>query len=342
MNSEIEKKASDDDEISLIDLFAVLWRRKIMIITITLIAAVGVVIYSVISLALPTEESYLPNVYTPKAWMLINNSSSGGGGLSSILGSMGGLASLAGVSMPVSSSFSELALFLIQSNSLLDAIVDNFNLIEKYGLIESKSPRAVSRKILKSTLKAEFDNASGVLSISFTDIDPYFARDIVNYCTAYLEKRFIELGLDKNKIEKENLELNINNTFQEIILLEEESRKLEQSVVSSSVYGRLPAITTDINRIALELEAQKEVYTQLKVQYELLKVDMASEKPVLQILEMAEAPDKKSKPNRGLLCVIVTFAAGFLAVCLSFAMNAIDNIKNDPEAMAKFKGDRRQ
>ncbi|GHV81318.1 hypothetical protein AGMMS49944_31090 [Spirochaetia bacterium] len=87
--------------------------------------------------------------------------------------------------------------------------------------------------------------------------------------------------------------------------------------------------------------AQRQVYTQLKVQYELLKVTMASEKPVFQILEMAEVPDKKSGPSRGMLCIIVTFAAGFFAVFLAFVLNAISNIRKDPEAMAKLKGEKR-
>jgi len=337
MNGEIEKKASDEDEISLIDLFAVLWRRKVMIITITLIAAVGVVLYSVISLILPSEESYLPNVYTPKALMLIDNRSSGGG-LSSILGSMGGLASLAGLSVQGSSSSSELALFLIKTNSLLDAIVDNFDLIEKYNLKKSQSPRSSSRSILKNNFKAEFDKASGVLSISFTDKDPVFARDVVNYCTVYLGKRFDELGLDKNKIEKENLETNIANTYKEILQLEEHSKRLEQSVAYGSSYDRLPAITIEMNRLELELEAQKQIYTQLKVQYELNRINIASESPVFQVLEYAEVPDKKSEPSRGLICIIVTFAAGFLSVFLAFVLNAVSNIKNDPQAMAKLRG----
>jgi uncharacterized protein involved in exopolysaccharide biosynthesis len=64
---------------------------------------------------------------------------------------------------------------------------------------------------------------------------------------------------------------------------------------------------------------------------------MASENPVFQILETAEIPDQKSKPSRGMLCIIVVFAAGFFAVLLAFVLNAIANIKNDPEAMAKLR-----
>ncbi|MDE7392761.1 MAG: lipopolysaccharide biosynthesis protein, partial [Treponemataceae bacterium] len=92
--------AADDDEISLIDLFAVLLRYKVMIIVLTVVAAVGAVVFSIISLVLPPEKSPLPNQFTPEAHMLITESSSGGSGLSSMLSSsgLGSLASLAGVS----------------------------------------------------------------------------------------------------------------------------------------------------------------------------------------------------------------------------------------------------
>jgi uncharacterized protein involved in exopolysaccharide biosynthesis len=329
-----------DDEISLIDLFAVLWRRKALILVITLVAAIGVVAFSVVSLVLPPETSPLPNEYTPTALMLINDSSSSGGGMASMLSAtgLGGLAGLAGVG--TGSTFSELAVYLAGANSFLDAVVDEFGLLARYKITTpkkaAKSPRADSRKALKKKLTAAYDDKSGVFSISFADTDPAFAQRVVNYCVDYLEAWFDDLGVDKNKLEKENLEKNIENAYDEIRNLELETRRLEESVQRGSV--NVPSISLNLNRIQMELEAQRQVYTQLKVQYELLKVEMASEKPVFQVLELAEIPDQKSGPGRGMLCVIVVFAAGFFSVFLAFVLNAIDNIKRDPEAMAKLRG----
>jgi uncharacterized protein involved in exopolysaccharide biosynthesis len=336
-SDDLSAKKETDDEISLIDLFAVLWRRKRFIITIVIIAMVGVVVFSVLSLTLPPETSFLPNKYTPSAHMLINDQSSSGGGLSSMLNSSGlsGLASLAGLSLSSGQTYSQLATYLIGTNTLLDMVVDEYDLIARYKI--KKFPRAESRKILKKILTAKVDDASGVLSISFSDRDPVFARSVVNFTTAYLEKRFDELGLDKNRIEQENLEINIANTFREIQKLEQDGHQLEQSV-SRSLGGGLPSITVELNRIQLELGAQKQVYTQLKVQYELVKIKISSETPVFQVLELAEVPDQKSGPSRGLICIIVTFAAAFFAVFLAFVLNAVENIKKDPEAMAKLKG----
>jgi uncharacterized protein involved in exopolysaccharide biosynthesis len=99
----------------------------------------------------------------------------------------------------------------------------------------------------------------------------------------------------------------------------------------------IASITQEQARINMELQAQQQIYSQLKVQYELLKVSMASETPVFQVLELAEIPDKKSGPSRGMICIIVTAAAGFFSVFLAFIINAIENVKKDPEAMAKLR-----
>ncbi len=140
--------------------------------------------------------------------MLITESSSGGSGLSSMLSSsgLGGLASLAGFSGSAGSSNSSLAVYLISSNPLLDAVTDTFGIVERYKI--EKYVRASSRKALKKTLSAEFDDETGIFTVSFTDIDPVFAQRVVNFVIDWLGERFDELGLDSNKIKKENLEKN--------------------------------------------------------------------------------------------------------------------------------------
>lgn len=327
----------DDEEISLIDLFAVLLHYKLLIIIVSALAAVGSIVFAVLSIKMDPEKSPLPNVYTPKAEMLIQESSSGGG-LSAALSSsgLGGLASLAGVNVGGGgSSNTKLANYLITSDALLDAVTDEFKLVEKYKI--EKSVRASSRKMLKQVLKADSDTDSGVFVVSFTDIDPVFAQSVVNFVVDWMSKKFDELGLDNNKIKKENLERNIQSSYNEILRIEREVKKLGASVgYGSNSAWDIPSVSTGAARLQLELEAQKQVYTQLKTQYELLKVQMQSETPVFQILARPEVPDLKSGPSRGKLCIIVTFAAFFMSVFLAFALNAWKNIKNDPEAMEKL------
>jgi len=315
-----EETKNEDDEISLIDLIAVLWRRKKMIIAITLIGAIGAVAFSIVSRKLPPEVFSLPpNQYTASAFMLIDNRSSGGG-ISSMM------------DLPATISYSALAEYLVGTKSLVDSVIDELDLT-RYNIKDS--PRTAIRNVIGG-LKASGNERSGVFTISFTDIDPVFAKDVVNACTVCLARRFDELGLNRNKIAKENLEINIANTFQEILELEEESRRMERSVAPGSSFGGAPAITTEINMIALELTVKRQVYTQLKLQYELLKLDEA---PVFQILEMVQdVTDVSSGPSRAMICIIVTLASGFFAVLLAFFLDAVSKIKNDPVAMEKLRG----
>jgi uncharacterized protein involved in exopolysaccharide biosynthesis len=188
----------EDDEISLIDLFATIWRRRVMVIAVTAAAAVAVVAFTIIAILLPPKISPLPNEYTPAALMIINNASSSGGGMASMFASSGlnELADLAGVN--TGATFSDLAIYLVGTNTILDSVVDEFDLITRYEIEEFY--RAESRKALKKKLTASYDEKSGVFDIAFTDRDPVFAQQVVNYCAAYLQNWFDELGADKNKL----------------------------------------------------------------------------------------------------------------------------------------------
>ena len=327
-----EQIQNQDEEISLIDLFAVLLRYKWMIIIVTCLSAVLALTISIISLVQSPEKSILPNEYTPYALMLINDPESSNG-LSSMLSSsgLGSLAGMAGVSTGTSNS--GLALYFAGTNTFLDPIIEKFNLVERYKI--EKFPKAETRDALKENLVASYDEDSGIFSISFTDIDPVFAADVVNYAVGLMENMFLNLGIDKNVLEKQNLEENIENSYQEMISLQKKIQSLESSV-SYGVSSNVPSIILETSILKAELAAQESVYSQLKTQLELLKVSMASEKPVFQVVEKAEVPDRKSGPSRGMLCIIVTFAGGFISVFMAFLLNAIKNIKNDPVAMEKL------
>lgn len=247
------------------------------------------------------------------------------------------IASLAGVNVGSGgSSNSALASYLVNSNTIQDAIINKYNLIDRYQI--DKYPKTSSRSALKEHLKTSIDVETGVFTISFEDIDPAFACEVINYTVDLLEDRFAELGIDKSKLTKQNLEDNIGTCYSNIISLQTQIQELERSVSNPYSSADTSSVVMDSSMLKMELEVQEQLYASLKAQYEALKISMDSEQPVFQILEYAEVPDKKSGPSRGKLCIIVTFAAFFIAVCLAFLLNAIDNVKKDPVAMAKLKG----
>lgn len=332
-DSSTQQPKVEDDEISLLDLFAVLLKRKWLIVGLTGFAAIAVVIVCIISLKLPSEKSFLPNKYKVTANMLINDEDSNGLKLS---GTMGAAASLLGVNLGDSGSSKNSALveYLTDSNPFYDAVAQEFDFYKKFKL--KKSPIAGARKKLKKKFTCGFDDDSGVFSITFEDIDPAFAVKVVDFSVDWVSDKLDELGVDNNKISKVNLEKNVDTCWTEILKLTKELASLQDRVAQGRAVWTKES-TIEQKRIELELSAQQEVYTQLRSQLELLKVKMQSEKPVFQILERPSIPDIKSYPSRGKLCIIVTFAGFFLSVFIAFLLNAIENIKKDPEAMRKLK-----
>ncbi|CEM63129.1 lipopolysaccharide biosynthesis protein [Treponema phagedenis] len=325
-----------NDEISLIDIFAVLWRRKKMIIGATLCSAIVIVILSIISMVLPAEKSFLPNVYTSTALMLINDSHGGGmssqlqnAGLESFAGMLGGMAGKKGL------NYGQLAVFLTETNAFLDTVVDTFDLIKRYKI--TKFPRSGSRRLLKKYIKAKYDEKTGVFTVSFTDIDPVFAHQVTSFIAQYYEKRFDELGLDVDKHQKAGMQETMNLAVKKIQKLMEERKKLEASV-SMGFSGNIPAISLEMERLAKEIAAQEAFYTQLRVQEETMNLEQRANVPIFQILDASEVPDQKSGPSRGMLCIITVFAVFFLSIFFAFILQSIENIKNDPDTLKKLKG----
>jgi uncharacterized protein involved in exopolysaccharide biosynthesis len=329
-------ETDDEKETTLFDLFLAVWRYRILVLALTISAMVGVVAASIISIKLPPEKSFLPNIYTPRANMLINNTESSGGGIAAAINAsgLGGLASMAGVNVRGGATFSSLAIYLVNSDTMLDSVVERFELVTRYKVKEHII--AGSRRALKEKLKAEYADTSGVFTISFSDYDPAFACDVVNYCVDYLSRRFDTLGLDKNLQQKQNLENNIAAAYESIRAMEREIQELERS--STLAYnGPAQNIVMESRRINMELNAQQQIYSQLRVQLELTNTAIASETPVFQIIETAQVPDLKSGPSRGRLCIFVSLGAFFLSLLVVFVVTQIEKIKNDPEAMEKLK-----
>lgn len=321
---------NNSDEISLLDLSAVLWHWKWLIIGVTGVISIGVLIFVLIGKKMPPEKSFMPDVYTSTAFMCIQSRAGAASStLSSLLqqsnfGNLAGLTSSGDITQ-------QLAFYIAGSNSFLDAIADELHIAEKYKINEFIKTK--TRKIVKNLLKAKIDEKSGVFSLAATHIDPEFAQKVVLTVVGYYEKRFAELGLDTKVREKENLEKSLDQSFNEIKRLEREASDLENKIAQS---GGIKGVALTMEQLKREISVQERIYGQLKAQHELLKVEIASEMPIFQILDMPEIPEKKSGPSRAKICIF-GFAGGlFLSIFLAFFLNAVQEIRRDTTVKAKF------
>lgn len=396
-------RGDDEDEISLLDLVAILWKRKRLIIGITAVAMVGVLAYAIGSMVLPPEKSYLPNVYTPKATMLIQSGSSSSMSAALAASGLSNLAGLAGVS-GVGNSNGQLAQVLGTSNTTLDALNEKFDFSRRYKI--KNAIVSGTRDKIKKNLSVKFDEKTNLLTVSYTDIDPKLAKEVVDETVRLLADRFSVLGGNKAVQQKELLEKKlaevdeaVNNleaqvkAFQskygvvqvealateqitilarlrsELILKEmdisnyEKVSKINDPVIIQLKNERdnllakikeietgqgsgsrvmpsqkeLPTIAFEYAKLERDLAVQTELFKLLTQQYELAKLNASGQDPAFQVLEMAEIPDKKSGPSRGMICVVTTLAAFFIAVLIVFVAESIEKMKNNPETVARFK-----
>ena len=73
--------------------------------------------------------------------------------------------------------------------------------------------------------------------------------------------------------------------------------------------GRIPAAAIDYVRARRELKLQETLLEGMVRQYEIAKLDEAKEGPILQQVDVALPPDRKSKPSRALIVIVATVLA---------------------------------
>ena len=71
-------------------------------------------------------------------------------------------------------------------------------------------------------------------------------------------------------------------------------------------------------------------------QFEIAKVDESREGALIQILDVAQPPERKSKPKKAVIAIIATLVSGFALLLFVFIKQAIKNGDQDKEASQKI------
>jgi uncharacterized protein involved in exopolysaccharide biosynthesis len=85
-----------------------------------------------------------------------------------------------------------------------------------------------------------------------------------------------------------------------------------------------------------EFKYQETLFELFARQFEMAKVDESREGAVIQVLDAAQPPEKKSKPKKALIAIIATLAAGFALLLFVFIRQALRNANQDPESAQKL------
>jgi tyrosine-protein kinase Etk/Wzc len=71
-------------------------------------------------------------------------------------------------------------------------------------------------------------------------------------------------------------------------------------------------------------------------QFEIAKVDESREGAVIQILDAAQPPERKSKPKKAVIAIMTTLAAGFALLLFVFIRQALNNACKDQKSANKL------
>jgi uncharacterized protein involved in exopolysaccharide biosynthesis len=351
-------------EVDLAELFHTLASRWRLILAITAACAAVAV---VVSLLLP--------VYYKAETRILPPQDKGSSLASQLIGQAGSLIALAGGAAGVKSP-GELYVEMVKSRTILDRMVDRFDLMKLY----KTRYRQDARKQLLDSLTVREERKSGVIVLTVEDRDRKRAADMTNALVEELKSLAGGLAISEAGQRRMFFEEQIRHTKESLVRNEEEMKGFQQQTGAFQIDAqakaviegiasmrariaakeveakvlrsyatpqnpdlqrveeeiralrtelekieagkgrgfdplmsseRVPAMGTEYLRKLRQLKYNETLYELLVKQYELAKLDEARDAVVIQVIDRAVPPERKSRPKRTLI-VLVTTATAFV------------------------------
>ncbi len=100
--------------------------------------------------------------------------------------------------------------------------------------------------------------------------------------------------------------------------------------------GKVPQVGLEYIRKYRDVKYYETIFELLARQYELAKLDEAREGALIQVVDPAVVPDRKSFPKRGLITIISAFAGLIIGVFVALMQEGLSRLKEDPEQAQKL------
>ena len=148
---------------------------------------------------------------------------------------------------------------------------------------------------------------------------------------AQISAKEVQLGAMRTFAAEGNPEL--QRTQQELEALRRELARIEGSSPVAAVGKGEASGNAGLDNLGRlrDVKYYEFLYELLAKQYELAKIDEARDATIVQVMDKAIEPDRKSKPMRTLIVLLSTLAAGLLASLWAFVREAGERAKRDPE-----------
>ena len=224
---------------------------------------------------------------------------------------------------------------------LANAYVDElFKLTTVLAVTEASQRRLFFERQLDlarvNLIKAETDAKKALEQggLSAVDVQGRTAVETAARLRAQISVKEVQIGAMRAFAAEGNPELKLAQ--QEIEVMKRELARSEGATGHKTVQP-VAEKSSGIDNLGLlrNVKYYETMYGLLAQQYETAKLDEAKDSAIIQVMDKAIEPDRKSKPKRSLIVLLSALVALFAAAAWAFALEAVEKAKNDP-----YKADR--
>lgn len=199
-------------------------------------------------------------------------------------------------------------------------------LLSRLAVTEAQQRRMFFEKQLEQSkdnlAKADLALKSSGINSSVLKSSPASAVEAVARLKAGISVQEVKLGVMRNYLTENSPEF--KQALSELGSLKAQLAKAEKEEPADK------GASDYVSRYR-EFKYQETMFELFAKQFELAKVDESREGAVIQVLDVAQPPERKAKPKKALIAIIATLASGFALLLFVFVRSAIRNASQNPE-----------
>ncbi|MCF7807275.1 MAG: hypothetical protein K9N38_01985 [Candidatus Marinimicrobia bacterium] len=267
---------------------------------------------------------------------------------SDVMSEMRGLASQFGLSIPgdnESTDFAskEMYIQILKSRRLASALLEKrvyseiydseMDLLSyiNYGNEENTFGLAGLKEIAIQSIKENIlevveDGSSPLLILKIRSKEPGVCTQINSLVLAELDSMQKEFKLNKSMQKKAFIESRIENVRKE---LEKSELDLLQFRERNRQIQNSPTLMLEQERLTRDINVQVGVFTTLKQQLEMAKIETVQSQSFIQVLDPPNHPLLPEEPNKKLVVILATMFGGAFGISIALARNRFKRIQQE-------------
>jgi tyrosine-protein kinase Etk/Wzc len=215
---------------------------------------------------------------------------------------------------------------------LANAHVDELRiLLARLAVTEAQQRRMFFEKQLQVTkenfTKADLALKSSGINSSVLKSSPASAVEAVARLKAGISVQEVKLGTMRNYLTESSPDF--KQALSELASLKAQLAKAEKEEPASQG-------TTDYVARYREFKYQETMFELFAKQFELAKVDESREGAVIQVLDIAEPPERKAKPKKAMIAIIAALASGFALLLFVFVRSSLKYASQEEDTKLKL------